>query len=1141
MSRTAGQKLAVEQLEAIAAASGGGVRLGRISEPDASEARLRVEISVDCSGIEQLAGGIALRGRERLRISVPEDFPFKQPSVYSSHRRWGGTPHVHWNRLLCLYQATSEWDPQAGMYGLARRIHLWLTRAAAGELDPEDAPLHPPVQYGRTRRLVVVEANAPDVGDTAWIGFAQLEVRSDLRLDITGWQEAWPSSAAALAILLPRAFAWEYPSQVSDLFDAVTNQGIGRDALDALLVVASHTRPLGEPMHVVVATPMRRGIDGRTRHHVAVWEIEPDMADGLRRAFPRPSDTKEITDVRAELRSAVLDWARASSVRWCVVSENRPEIVIRRDDRSPVPTAFTGKKVVIWGCGAIGGHAAEWITRAGATHITLYDNDIVTPGVLVRQPYVDEDVGGGKALVLAARLREIRPGDDFGVEARVQNVITGPLEAPGWHEDADVLIDATASQSVRLKLEAVRRRHAARYTSVVTLLFGHEAERGVAAIAPPEYSGGPEDVLRQTKIECCGDDNLAGFAEEFWPAAPRTEHFQPEPGCSDTTFRGSAVEVAALTGTLLHAVATALVERPREASAHLHALPAAEHAGRDAVSMSFPAALLMPDGVGDYELRLSAHALADIRGWLARNDRAVDPRSETGGVLFGRRDEATRIVWIDSVIGPPPDSVASPQRFDCGTDGVRGAIEERKRRSRGELGYLGMWHTHPRMSAHASITDVSGMLGLVASQEEREAVMLIVGGSHGSEELAGYVFNGDQIRSRARRIVIDIEGRPVDTPAVVHPSRHDVGLALSGGGSRALAFHLGCLRALRDRGVLPRVRVVSGVSGGALMTALYAYGDDSFEEFDARVVALLRGGLHRTIARRTLLSRRLWQGLGTRAIAGTAAMTAATAGRLRGFGAVPPLRRWVSRTDAFVDVLVGVLGDRMLDEPRREAGLDVVINACDLRTGTAFRFGSRESSNSRLGKLVGKVQLATAVGASAAYPLLLPALDRTWQFARRDGAIVDQRVVLTDGGVYDNSATSCLQPGRSSEHTYNVFPVDYIIACDAGRGQLAPKVPFHAIPRLNRSFEASFRKLQDASRSGLHRDIADGSLKGFVMPYLGQLDDRLPWRPPHLIGRDLVAGYPTNFARMDEESLDAITSRGEMLTRLLIERWCPEL
>ena len=49
-----------------------------------------------------------------------------------------------------------------------------------------------------------------------------------------------------------------------------------------------------------------------------------------------------------------------------------------------------------------------------------------------------------------------------------------------------------------------------------------------------------------------------------------------------------------------------------------------------------------------------------------------------------------------------------------------------------------------------------------------------------------------------------------------------IGLCLSVGGSRATAFHLGCLRALHDRGILQRVSVLSSVSGGSSVSAIYA-------------------------------------------------------------------------------------------------------------------------------------------------------------------------------------------------------------------------------------------------------------------------------------------------------------------------------
>ena len=356
-----------------------------------------------------------------------------------------------------------------------------------------------------------------------------------------------------------------------------------------------------------------------------------------------------------------------------------------------------------------------------------------------------------------------------------------------------------------------------------------------------------------------------------------------------------------------------------------------------------------------------------------------------------------------------------------------------------------------------------------ASSPLSHTLLLIVGHTFpGPPALGAFVFERSELEDPDVNRVWVTE--PAALTDAVEPQA-TIGVALSGGGSRAIAFHLGCLRAMHDRGILERARVISSVSGGSLITALWAYGDEDFETFDARVQALLRRGLQREIARRALLSPRTPQQLATRVVAGGAASAARAAGWVTGRRQIdPPLRRWVSRTDAFVDVLErDVCGDRRIDVPRRP-GLDVVINACDLRTGAAFRFGSRESGSWRIGKIPDNdVSLATAVAASAAYPLLLPALDRKWTFERRDGTRNDERVVLTDGGVFDNLGTSCLEPGRSGAHSYNVFPVDYIIACDAGRGLLDPVVPYGWLSRVQRSFESTYRKVQDSGRGRVAR------------------------------------------------------------------------
>lgn len=362
-----------------------------------------------------------------------------------------------------------------------------------------------------------------------------------------------------------------------------------------------------------------------------------------------------------------------------------------------------------------------------------------------------------------------------------------------------------------------------------------------------------------------------------------------------------------------------------------------------------------------------------------------------------------------------------------------------------------------------------------------------------------------------------------------------IGLALSGGGSRAIAFHLGCLRALFDRGILDRVGVLSGVSGGAVIAGLYAYSQESFQAFDESVIAVLRRGFNGAIIRHLLSPKLLPQVVATNVLARPAAVAA------RAFGYPPPLRRWASRTDAFEAALRDLFGDLQLTDRRRN-GVDVVFNSCELRSGTAFRFGSRHSGSWRTKSIVGnRISVAHAVAASAAYPLFLPAFDRIYPFDTYSGPN-NKRVVLTDGGVYDNLGVSCMEPGRRADISLNVFHPDYIIACYAGHGQFDDAVlPYGFVSRLRRALDTTFRRAQDSTMGRLHRYSESGMIKGFLLPYLGQQDDRLPNAPADLVPREEFSNYPTNFSPMKERDIERLSLRGEQLTRVLLAHHCPEL
>ena len=252
--------------------------------------------------------------------------------------------------------------------------------------------------------------------------------------------------------------------------------------------------------------------------------------------------------------------------------------------------------------------------------------------------------------------------------------------------------------------------------------------------------------------------------------------------------------------------------------------------------------------------------------------------------------------------------------------------------------------------------------------------------------------------------------------------------------------------------------------------------------------------------------------------------------------------RYPTRTDFFARILTRDVFPRTTVSGRRQNNLDVVIGACELRTGTAFRFGNTATGGWRQGSLIGlDPEVGLAVAASAAYPILLPSIERNWTFSY-NGQQIERRVLIIDGGVYDNLGINVLEPDRNPEISLHTFPCDYLIVCNAGQGQ-SPGIfnPSSYLPRIKRSFQIVHRRVHDLNVQRLYYLKKHQLIKGFAMPYLGQQDTALPFVPPRLIPREAVVDYPTDFAAMSPEWIEKLTTRGEQLTRLQIDFYLKDI
>ncbi|HEX8840669.1 MAG TPA: patatin-like phospholipase family protein [Sphingomicrobium sp.] len=204
-----------------------------------------------------------------------------------------------------------------------------------------------------------------------------------------------------------------------------------------------------------------------------------------------------------------------------------------------------------------------------------------------------------------------------------------------------------------------------------------------------------------------------------------------------------------------------------------------------------------------------------------------------------------------------------------------------------------------------------------------------------------------------------------------------IGICLSGGGYRAMLFHLGAFLRLFEVGLLQKASRISSVSGGSITSAKVALEwnrlktrDDFFEN----VVAPIRR------------------------VAGTTIDIPAIAS-----GLVLPGRVADYVALAYRSMLFGKA--TLQDLPGKP---EFVINATNVETGTLWRFSRAVMADYKVGEIDRPtLPLAAVVAASSAFPPFLSPyvlrVSRTdfSRIATKDEALLSD-ISLADGGVYDN-------------------------------------------------------------------------------------------------------------------------------------------
>ena len=258
---TPGQQKALAQLRRIESSSDGAVDV--ICPVETKKGNLNILFSIRVGIMDRRPGGLRPREREEFVLIVRPEFPFQIPALVVDHDRFANFPHVVWATTICLYQSDVEWNPADGLFGFFDRLKDWLGRAALNDMDPIEGPLEPPHHImSSSKTPFVIRANSPVAAGESWFGLAEV-TRYGNRIEVVGWHSGaapLPANAKfALTVVLAKRLPMEFPEKGAQFFAELLKQGFDKKRIVTNLALAAVFTDKGDPIHLILGTPMRRG------------------------------------------------------------------------------------------------------------------------------------------------------------------------------------------------------------------------------------------------------------------------------------------------------------------------------------------------------------------------------------------------------------------------------------------------------------------------------------------------------------------------------------------------------------------------------------------------------------------------------------------------------------------------------------------------------------------------------------------------------------------------------------------------------------------------------------------------------------------------------------------------------------------
>ncbi len=664
----------------------------------------------------------------------------RQPRVTAARRSFPRVIHTNvglkdWPVDLCLFDR--PFDEQKINWTAAKfaaQLHHWLSRTARGDLHDPEQPLEQ-LFIGTSDRLILpsscfepVDRNDEKVLEVHRIGGHE-EAMILLAQQVPHVKDRNAQPAFALLV-------FEVESRIHSRMEFQPR------TLAELDHYASHggTKFIERLSDKLRSLQDKGTIDLKLPLMLVIW-------------FPLSRDTKskpESIDVWAfgtgqsalEVGASIGLWGGSTDTRGGVLLSRdttktgedvelvmlKPSSILTQNDGAKCNGSQPcNRKYVSVGAGALGSQVLELLVRGGHGTWTLIDNDILMPHNVARHVLTGWSLGQPKSEALSYHLNSIY--EDEPTRAIVANVILDQTEElTEAFSEADVIVDLSASvaASRRLAVDVVSN------TRRVASFLSPSGTDSVFLAEPLDRSYRLDllemDYYRSLILDPDLADHLQSSGEKYRYAN----------SCRDVSVQlphDSVVLHSVLASKQIKLLGPLAVAKIFRSDDDLLA---------SCINVNLGGFHRLT--VTDWTIFISDPVL---RALSAERLRLLP--KETGGVILGTFDVSRRILYVVHDLPAPDDSQRQPTTFMRGQNGLAEKVAEIGELTKGQIGYVGEWHSHPGQSTRPSTKDhkLFEWLKELRHNDGVPAVMAIVG-EESSRWIVGDIANGTESKNASR-------------------------------------------------------------------------------------------------------------------------------------------------------------------------------------------------------------------------------------------------------------------------------------------------------------------------------------------------------------------------------------------------------